>query len=116
MDKDIDKGSINIIDKDGKKKPFIDIGLTDELTDEEKEMFTAICSGGYDNGELCLMATNFNGVSTPTICIKIDQGDHKFALHPLYVMVAGRTELLKRLLCGNGQPATRTHEEDYNED
>ena len=112
MDKDIVKGSINFIDKDGKKKPFIDIGLTDELTDEEKEMFTAICSGGYDNGELCLMATNFNGVSTPTICIKIDQGDDKFALHPLYVMVAGRTELLNRLVCSNGQPAIKHKEEE----
>ena len=88
-------------------------GLTHELTDEEMDMFNAVTHGGYVNGRICLMATNFNGVDTPTIC-NVTQEGKVITISPLYVMVAGNDELLKKLVCRDG--LTPINKQDWRDD
>ena len=87
----------------------MDKDLTHELTDEERDMFEAVTNGGYVNGRICLMSTNFNGVPTPTIC-NITQEGNEITISPLYVMVAGNKELLKKLVCKDGTTPIKDHD------
>ena len=87
----------------------MDKDLTHELTDEERDMFEAVTNGGYVNGRICLMSTNFNGVATPTIC-NITQEGNEITISPLYVMVAGNKELLKKLVCKDGTTPIKDHD------
>ena len=89
------------------------MNLTNELTDEDRDMFEAITQGGHDNGRLCLMSTNFNGVATPTIC-HVTQEGKEITISPLYVMVANNEELLKKLVCKDG--ITPIQDQDWRDD